>query len=75
MVNKALEVIEAYWLFNVPIDKLEVLIHPQSIVHSMVKYCDGSYIAQLGSPDMKTPIGYSLFFPERQAVRLRGSAD
>ncbi len=70
MVNKALEVIEAYWLFNVPVDKLEVLIHPQSIVHSMVKYCDGSYIAQLGSPDMKTPIGYSLFFPERQAVNV-----
>ncbi|MBK2126178.1 1-deoxy-D-xylulose-5-phosphate reductoisomerase [Fangia hongkongensis] len=70
MVNKALEVIEAYWLFNVSVDKLEVLIHPQSIVHSMVKYCDGSYIAQLGSPDMKTPIGYSLFFPERQAVNV-----
>ena len=70
MVNKALEVIEAYWLFDVTVEKIQVLIHPQSIVHSMVAYCDGSYIAQLGSPDMKTPIAYAMYYPERRAVNV-----
>ena len=68
MVNKALEVIEAYWLFNVPFDKLEVLIHPQSIIHSMVKYIDGSFLAQLGTPDMKTPIANAMYYPSRGHV-------
>ncbi len=65
MVNKALEMIEAYWLFAMPVEKLTVLIHPESIVHSMVRYQDGSFLAQIGSPDMRTPIAYSLFYPER----------
>jgi 1-deoxy-D-xylulose-5-phosphate reductoisomerase len=65
MMNKGLEVIEARWLFDVPIDKIDVVIHPQSIVHSMVEYCDGSVIAQLGVPDMKGPIAYALSYPER----------
>lgn len=65
MMNKALEVIEAYWLFDVPVSDLSVLIHPQSIVHSMVKYVDGSLIAQIGSADMRIPIAYALFYPER----------
>ncbi len=65
MANKALEVIEAYWLFGVPIDKLKVLIHPQSIIHSMVKYIDGGFLAQLGTPDMKTPIGNAMYYPNR----------
>lgn len=65
MVNKALEMIEAFWLFDVPVDKLKVIIHPQSIIHSMVKYNDGSYISQMGSPDMKIPITHALFYPKR----------
>jgi len=65
MMNKGLEVIEARWLFDTDIDKIEVMIHPQSIVHSMVEYADGSVIAQLGVPDMKGPISYALFYPER----------
>ena len=65
MVNKALEVIEAYWLFRIPVDKINVLIHPQSVIHSMVKYVDGSFLAQLGVPDMKTPIANSLYYPNR----------
>ncbi len=65
MMNKGLEVIEAKWFFDVDIDKVDVLIHPQSIVHSMVEYCDGSVIAQLGVPDMKAPIAYALSYPER----------
>lgn len=65
LMNKGLEVIEAYWLFNTPIDKIEVLIHPQSIIHSMVEYIDGSIIAQLGTADMKTPIAYALSYPRR----------
>ncbi|MFZ9034991.1 MAG: 1-deoxy-D-xylulose-5-phosphate reductoisomerase [Francisellaceae bacterium] len=68
MVNKALEIIEAYWLFTVPADKIKVLIHRQSIVHSMVKYHDGSYLAQMGSPDMKTPIGFALYYPHRHGI-------
>jgi 1-deoxy-D-xylulose-5-phosphate reductoisomerase len=65
LMNKGLEVIEAHWLFNATPDQLEVLIHPQSIVHSMVAYRDGSVLAQLGTPDMRTPIAYSLAWPER----------
>ena len=65
MMNKGLEVIEAKWLFDIDIDKIDVLIHPQSIVHSMVEYIDGSVIAQLGVPDMKGPIAYALSYPER----------
>ncbi|MCF6764994.1 1-deoxy-D-xylulose-5-phosphate reductoisomerase [Thiotrichales bacterium 19S3-7] len=68
MVNKALEMTEAYWLFDVPHSKLNVVIHPQSIVHSMVHYKDGSYLAQIGSQDMKTPIAYSLFHPKRYSI-------
>ena len=65
MMNKGLELIEAHWLFNCPPDKLEVVIHPQSIIHSMVRYADGSVLAQLGNPDMRTPIAYCLGLPER----------
>jgi 1-deoxy-D-xylulose-5-phosphate reductoisomerase len=70
MVNKALEVVEAYWLFGVPIDNVKVLIHPQSIIHSMVKYIDGSFLAQLGSPDMKTPIANAMYYPSRGATNV-----
>ena len=66
MMNKGLEVIEAKWLFNVELSKIEVLVHPQSIIHSMVSYIDGSIIAQLGVPDMRIPIQLSLTWPERQ---------
>ncbi|MBC3830625.1 1-deoxy-D-xylulose-5-phosphate reductoisomerase [Undibacterium amnicola] len=65
MMNKGLEVIEAHWLFGAAIDKIEVLIHPQSLIHSMVSYVDGSLLAQLGNPDMRTPIAYGLAYPER----------
>ena len=65
MMNKGLEVIEAHWLFNASAEMIEVVIHPQSIVHSMVEYLDGSVIAQLGNPDMRTPIAYGLGFPDR----------
>lgn len=68
MMNKGLEVIEAFWLFGLPLEKIKVLIHPQSVVHSMVRYVDGSVIAQLGQPDMRTPIAYGLAWPERIAA-------
>ncbi|MEM6756546.1 MAG: 1-deoxy-D-xylulose-5-phosphate reductoisomerase [Planctomycetota bacterium] len=67
MTNKALELIEAHWLFDMPADKLEVIVHPQSIAHSFVEYVDGSVLAQLGPPDMKTPIQYALTHPSRAA--------
>lgn len=67
LMNKGLEVIEARWLFDVLEEKIEVLIHPQSVVHSMVEFVDGSTIAQLSVPDMKLPIQYALFYPERMA--------
>ena len=70
MMNKGLEVIEAHWLFAVPVERINVQIHPQSIVHSMVEYCDGAVIAQLGVPDMKTPIAYALSYPERIPLKL-----
>src|SRR5207248_9020837 len=65
MMNKGLEVIEAHWLFGASAEQIEVLIHPQSVVHSMVEYADGSVIAQLGNPDMRTPIAQALAYPER----------
>jgi 1-deoxy-D-xylulose-5-phosphate reductoisomerase len=65
LMNKGLEVIEARWLFNAHAEQIKVLVHPQSIVHSMVEYVDGSVIAQMGTPDMRTPIAYALGFPER----------
>jgi 1-deoxy-D-xylulose-5-phosphate reductoisomerase len=65
MMNKGLEVIEAHWLFDLPGGCIEVLIHPQSVIHSLVSYVDGSVLAQLGNPDMRTPIAHALAFPER----------
>ena len=67
MMNKGLEVIEAHWLFSAPPSRIEVVVHPESIVHSMVEYVDGSVIAQLGNPDMRTPIAHALAYPERIA--------
>lgn len=64
-MNKGLEVIEAHWLFNVPADRIEVVIHPQSVIHSLVQYIDGSVIAELGNPDMRTPIAHALAYPSR----------
>lgn len=71
MMNKGLEVIEARWLFNTPVEKIQVNIHPQSIIHSMVEYVDGCVIAQLGTPDMKAPIAYALAYPERIASGVK----
>ena len=68
MMNKALEVIEARWLFDMPAEKIDVLIHPQSVIHSMVEYADGAVIAQLGTPDMRLPILYAMSWPERLAT-------
>ncbi len=65
MMNKGLEVIEAHWLFGAPAEQIEVVIHPQSVIHSMVSYVDGSVLAQLGNPDMRTPIAHALAYPER----------
>ncbi|MDO8713555.1 MAG: 1-deoxy-D-xylulose-5-phosphate reductoisomerase [Polynucleobacter sp.] len=65
MMNKGLEVIEAFWLFGLPLEKIKVLIHPQSVVHSMVRYRDGSVLAQMGQPDMRTPIAFGLAWPQR----------
>jgi 1-deoxy-D-xylulose-5-phosphate reductoisomerase len=65
MLNKGLEVIEAHWLFAMPPERIKVLVHPQSMIHSMVEYEDGSVLAQLGNPDMRTPIAYGLAFPDR----------
>lgn len=71
MMNKGLEVLEARWLFDAPVEKIEVNIHPQSIIHSMVEYVDGCVIAQLGTPDMKAPIAYALSYPERVATGVQ----
>jgi 1-deoxy-D-xylulose-5-phosphate reductoisomerase len=65
MMNKGFEVIEARWLFDIPVDKIQVLVHPQSVVHSAVQFIDGSVKAQLGTPDMRMPIQYALTFPDR----------
>ena len=70
LMNKGLEVIEAHWLFDIPIEKIVILIHPQSIVHSMVEYVDGSMVAQMGIADMRIPISYALSFPERLHLDL-----
>ncbi|WP_427338687.1 1-deoxy-D-xylulose-5-phosphate reductoisomerase [Caloranaerobacter sp. DY30410] len=71
LMNKGLEVIEAKWLFDVDIENIEVVIHPQSIIHSMVEFIDGSVIAQLGVPDMKVPIQYALTYPERKYSNIK----
>ena len=68
MMNKGLEIIEAHYLFAVPEDRISVLVHPQSVVHSLVRYIDGSVLAQLGQPDMRTPIAFTLAWPERMAA-------
>jgi 1-deoxy-D-xylulose-5-phosphate reductoisomerase len=65
MMNKGLEVIEAYWLFNASADDIQVVVHPQSVIHSMVQYVDGSVLAQMGNPDMRTPIAHALAYPQR----------
>ncbi len=70
LMNKGLEVIEARWLFDIEVEEIEVLIHPQSIVHSMVQYVDGSVISQMGVPDMRIPIGYALSYPDRLRLDL-----
>ncbi len=68
LVNKGLEVIEAKWLFDMPPERIQVIVHPQSIIHSMVEYVDGGIMAQLGVPDMKLPIQYALFYPDRRPM-------
>jgi 1-deoxy-D-xylulose-5-phosphate reductoisomerase len=70
LMNKGLEVIEAHWLFDMPVEKIDVQIHPQSVVHSMVEYVDGSVVAQMGITDMRVPISYALTFPERLPLNL-----
>jgi 1-deoxy-D-xylulose-5-phosphate reductoisomerase len=70
LMNKGLEVIEAHWLFNVPVEKITIQIHPQSVVHSMVEYVDGSIVAQMGITDMRIPISYALSFPQRLHLSL-----
>ena len=69
LVNKGLEVMEAKWLFDVKLEQIQVVVHPQSVIHSMVQYEDGAIIAQLGTPDMKLPIQYALYYPERRFLR------
>lgn len=69
MVNKGLEVIEAKWLFDVSVDDVQVVVQPQSVIHSMVEYTDGAVIAELGTPDMKLPIQYALYYPERRYLK------
>lgn len=71
LVNKGLEVMEACWLFDVPLEKIQVVVHPQSIIHSMVQYVDGAIMAELGAPDMKLPIQYALFYPNRPYLDTR----
>jgi 1-deoxy-D-xylulose-5-phosphate reductoisomerase len=65
LMNKGLEVIEAHWLFGIPAERIEVVVHRQSVVHSMVEYCDGSILAQMGTADMRGPIAYALSYPKR----------
>ena len=65
LMNKGLEVIEAHWLFDLPFDRIDVIIHPQSTIHGMVEFVDGAIVAQLGQPDMRVPIAYALTYPER----------
>lgn len=68
MMNKGLEWIEAYWLFSMPMDRIQIVVHPESIIHSMVEYSDGSTLAQLGAPDMRTPIAHAMAWPQRMAA-------
>ena len=75
MVNKGLEVMEAAWLFDVTLDQIKVVVHPQSVIHSMVEYMDGSIIAQLGVPDMRLPIQYALFYPNRKKLPMAERVD
>lgn len=75
LVNKGLEVMEAKWLFDVSLDQIQVVVHPQSIIHSMVEYEDGGIIAQLGTPDMKLPIQYALFYPDRRPMKTGKRVD
>lgn len=75
LVNKGLEVMEARWLFDVGLDRIQVVVHPQSIIHSMVEYEDGGIIAQLGTPDMKLPIQYALFYPDRRPMQTGKRVD
>ncbi len=74
LMNKGLEVIEAYWLFDMPWDRIDVLIHPQSVVHSLVEMADGSFVAQLATADMRLPIQYAFTYPERRAARFPTAA-
>jgi 1-deoxy-D-xylulose-5-phosphate reductoisomerase len=74
LMNKGLEVIEAYWLFDMPWDRIDVLVHPQSVVHSLVEMADGSFVAQLATADMRLPIQYALTYPERRAARFPTAA-
>lgn len=67
MMNKALEVVEAHWLFGLAPEQIEVVVHPESMIHSMVEFCDGSLVAQMGTPDMRTPIQYAMTYPQRRA--------
>ncbi len=71
MMNKALEIVEARWLFGLPVERIGVVIHPESIIHSLVEFCDGAMIAQLSTPDMKTPIQYALTYPERRPCPVK----
>lgn len=71
LVNKGLEVMEAKWLFDVDLDRIQVVVHPQSIIHSAVQYVDGGIIAQMGAPDMKLPIQYALFYPDRRPMNTK----
>jgi 1-deoxy-D-xylulose-5-phosphate reductoisomerase len=71
LMNKGLEIIEAHWLFGLPYDQIDVLVHPQSVVHSLVEFVDGGQIAQLGLPDMRVPIQYALTYPERMRLSPR----
>jgi len=70
LMNKGLEVIEARWLFDIPVDRVDVVVHPQSIIHSMVEFVDGSVLSQMGIPDMRVPISYALGYPERLETGL-----
>ena len=72
MMNKGLEIIEACWLFETTTERIQVVIHPQSVIHSMVEYADGSVLAQLGNPDMRTPIAHALCWPERMSSGVAG---
>jgi 1-deoxy-D-xylulose-5-phosphate reductoisomerase len=69
-MNKGLEIIEAHWLFGIPVERIDVQIHPQSVVHSMVEYVDGSIMAQLGIADMRIPIAYALSYPDRLPLKI-----